>query len=335
MGLLREQCAEWKKVHLRCCCSQVWMKIGGQIPWNAVPFCETFKISFQMGRPHLRDVLENHLKDRSFRLVHWFSVTQKLRTSQDPSIWKESLTWIVPRIHSLRGGNLEGWRTDRRPWVVGNDGRIWNLLEKTQCKRGEISQTRRIYFSNRRWTNQNPWRRSGTENIHLDTGAANSRRKSRRYSWRIRRVSSTTSWLISGCRWSNKWFLVHVPKLQRQPSRWTKSQTLLAEKGIIPYSTEIHWRLQNYSHKFGCQPRASHWWLLGCRWIKRFVWLLDRFHSNYFIVRKTSKRIYVVREEINEKAADIQARSFMAELWTKLGRNAQLKERQKWSHEKP
>ena len=25
-----------------------------------------------------------------------------------PSIWKESLIWIVPRIRSLRGGNLEG-----------------------------------------------------------------------------------------------------------------------------------------------------------------------------------------------------------------------------------
>ena len=26
----------------------------------------------------------------------------------NPSIWKESFTWIVPRIRSLRGGNLEG-----------------------------------------------------------------------------------------------------------------------------------------------------------------------------------------------------------------------------------
>ena len=51
--------------------------------------------------------------------------------------------------------------------------------KKTQCERGDISQTRRIYFSNRRWTNQNPWRRSGTENIHLDTAATNSRRGSR------------------------------------------------------------------------------------------------------------------------------------------------------------
>ena len=39
----------------------------------------------------MKDVLGNHLKDRS-----------------NPSIWKESLTWIVPRIRSVRGGNLEG-----------------------------------------------------------------------------------------------------------------------------------------------------------------------------------------------------------------------------------
>ena len=36
---------------------------------------------------------------------------------------------------------------------------------------------RRIYFSNRRWTNQNPWRRSGTENIHLGTASTNSTRE--------------------------------------------------------------------------------------------------------------------------------------------------------------
>ena len=41
---------------------------------------------------------------------------------------------------------------------------------------------------------------------------------------------------------------------------------------------------------------------------------MDRFHSIYSIGRKTSKRIYVVREEINEKTADIQARSSMARI---------------------
>ena len=36
-------------------------------------------------------------------------------------------------------------------------------------------------FSSRRWTNQSFWRRSGTENIHLDTGTSNSTRRSRRF----------------------------------------------------------------------------------------------------------------------------------------------------------
>ena len=40
-----------------------------------------------------------------------------------------------------------------------------------------IFPKRRIYFSNRRWTNHNPWRRSGTENIHLGTASINSRRE--------------------------------------------------------------------------------------------------------------------------------------------------------------
>ena len=137
------------------------------------------------------------------------------------------------------GGIWEGRRTDRRPWEVGDDGRIGNLLEKTQCERGDISQTRRIYFSNRRCTNQNPWRRSGTENIHFGTASTNSRREYYWLCWRIRRVSSTTSRLISRCRWSNKRLLVHVGKLHITPSCWTSSQTLLAERRIIPYTTEV------------------------------------------------------------------------------------------------
>ena len=187
--------------------------------------------------------------DRLFHLVHWLSITYNCEGPvKNPPLWKESLlTWIVPRIRIVRGRN-----TGRRPWGVGDDGRIGNLLKKTQCERGNISQRKgRIYFSNRRWTNPPPWRRSGPENIHLDTAASKSRRKSPWFSWRIRRVSSTTSRLVSGCRWSNQWFLVHVRKLHIPPSRWTPSQTLLAERRIIPYSTKVHWRIQNYSYEFG------------------------------------------------------------------------------------
>ena len=40
-----------------------------------------------------------------------------------------------------------------------------------------LTKKRRIYFSHHRWTNQNPWRRSGPENIHLGTASTNSRRE--------------------------------------------------------------------------------------------------------------------------------------------------------------
>ena len=36
-------------------------------------------------------------------------------------------------------------------------------------------------FPSRRWTNKICWRRSGTENIYLDTGSPNSRRRSKKF----------------------------------------------------------------------------------------------------------------------------------------------------------
>ena len=59
------------------------------------------------------------------------------------------------------------------------------------------------------------------------------------------------------------------------------------------------------------------------RWAKRFVRSLDRFHTVYSIGRETSRRTYVVREEINKKAADIQASSFMART---LGQNGKARQ---------
>ena len=50
---------------------------------------------------------------------------------------------------------------------------------------------------------------------------------------------------------------------------------------------------------------------------------MDRFHSIYSIGRKTSKRIDVVREEMNEKTADIQARSCMARTLGENGKECQ------------
>ena len=65
---------------------------------------------------------------------------------------------------------------------------------------------------------------------------------------------------------------------------------------------------------------------------------MDRFHSIYPIGSKTSKRMYVVRVEINEKTVDIQARliyvQFMSRTLGENGKEVKVKETQKWSHEK-
>ena len=56
----------------------------------------------------------------------------------------------------------------------------------------------------------------------------------------------------------------------------------------------------------------------------------------YSIGRETSRRIHVVREErLTRKQLTSRPDHLWPELWEKMGKNAKLKEEQKWSHEKP
>ena len=171
------------------------MKIGGQIPWNAIPFCDMLQISYLMGKLQTRDVFENHSKDRLFHLVHWLSITLSLRKTSRESINLGRKSYLDCSSDTLctrvEFGRVTYWLQTCEGLETMDASEICS--KKTQCKRGDISQRKwKIYFSSRRWTNQTSWRRSGPENIHLDTGTSNSRR--------IRSVSSTTSRLISGCR---------------------------------------------------------------------------------------------------------------------------------------
>ena len=76
-----------------------------------------------------------------------------------------------------------------------------NLLKKTQCERGDISQRKwRIYFPAADGRIKPPGEDQEVRTPTRNTGAPNSRRRSQRFSWRIKRVSSTTSRLVSGCR---------------------------------------------------------------------------------------------------------------------------------------
>ena len=130
LGLLREQCAEWKKVPLQYCCNQVWMKIGWQIPWNALPICETSQIYYLMGRRPMKDVLGNHSKDQSFRLVHWLSITLQLRRTSQDSINLERKYYLVysSDTHCAREefGRVTYWSQTLRSW------RRWTHRKSTQ-----------------------------------------------------------------------------------------------------------------------------------------------------------------------------------------------------------
>ena len=86
------------------------MKIGGQIPWNVISICKTSQISHLMGKPRMKDVLGNHLKDQLFHLVHWFSITLSLRRTSQKSINLERKSFLdfFSDTHCTRGRLWKG-----------------------------------------------------------------------------------------------------------------------------------------------------------------------------------------------------------------------------------
>ena len=143
MGLLREHYAGWKKAPLLYCCNQVRMKVGGQILWNVTPICETSQISYLMGRRPMKDVLGNHLKDHSFRLVHWLSITLLLRRTSQESINLERKFYLDRSLDTLctRGefGRVTYW--------------LQTLRSRKRCLQQkftlEDSKRKRWYFPNK------------------------------------------------------------------------------------------------------------------------------------------------------------------------------------------
>ena len=211
--------------------------------------CETFKISCLMRKLHTREVLENLLKDRSFRfgsLVEYYPISAK-----DQSRIHQFGKKVLPGLflgYSLYAGGI--WKGDL---TVADIEELETMdASEIYCKRLNAQevifpQKMENSFSSRRWTNQIFWRRSGTENIHLDTGTPNSRRRSRRFSWWIKRVSSTTSRLTSEAIndfWSMSGNFIYGHHVEPRVK-------LYSERRIIPYSTEIHWCVQNCRNKFG------------------------------------------------------------------------------------
>ena len=115
----------------------------------------------------------------SIWFIGWVSPYNCEGSVPNPSIWKESLTWIVPRIRSVRGrefGRVTYWSQTLRSW------RRWTHRKSTR----KDSMRKKWYFPNKKENlffqshmdeSKHPWRRSRPENIHIDTASTNSRRE--------------------------------------------------------------------------------------------------------------------------------------------------------------
>ena len=120
--------------------------------------------------------------------------------------------------------------------------------------------------------------------------------------------------------WSDKWFSVHVRKLQKPPSRWTKSQTLRQEMNHSLFnwntmtSPELHIQIWMLSKSVASM-------IVGISMDQEICQILGLVSLSFTPLDwDTSKRIYVVRGETDKKAANIQARSFMARTLDEIGK---------------
>ena len=106
------------------------MKIGGQIPWNVTPICETLQISCLMGKLRMSDVLGNRLKDRLLHLVHWLSITIFLQKTSQESINLERESYLDCSLDTLctrvEFGRVTYWLQTLSSW------RRWTHLKSTR-----------------------------------------------------------------------------------------------------------------------------------------------------------------------------------------------------------
>ena len=170
-------------------------------------------------------------------------------------------------------------------------------------------------FSSRGWNGKTLWRRSGSENIHLDPGSPRPRGRTRQSSRRIRQTlfsNPISRRLNTGWCGSWKWLLDDFRRIHFSSSRRTQSQTVRAERRIISYATEICQRDQDSKYIVGCIVGEKYPRLLERWWRSRIGRYVDRLHKIHCVGWKTTGWIYVVPGETDKRTNDLQTRHFVA-----------------------
>ena len=96
------------------------MKVGGQIPWNATPICETSQIYYLIARGPMKDVLGNHFYDGSFRFGSLVEYFLSLRKTSQESISLERKSYLDCSSDTLctraEFGRVTNWSQTLRSW---------------------------------------------------------------------------------------------------------------------------------------------------------------------------------------------------------------------------
>ena len=171
------------------------MKNGWRIPWNATAICETFKTSRLMGR---------NLCERRFGVPFYgpvipfgSMVEYHPISAKDLSRLHQFGPKVLPSFflgYALHAGGI--WKGDilvadieelGRTDASGIYAKRLNAKEVLTLMSG-----RKLFIPNRRWNGKTLWRKSGSENIHLNPGQPRPRRRTRKFSRRNRRAFTNT-----------------------------------------------------------------------------------------------------------------------------------------------
>ena len=181
--------AQSKRRYLCCICyNKTWMKIDGQISWKIYDLMGsavfvTIRPGWKlMDRFHgrsmiwwedlpMKDVLDNHYKDRLFHLTHWVSITLSLRRISQESINLERKSYLVFSSNTYcarrQFGRVTYWSQTFRSW------RRWTYRKST--RKDSIRKSRcfpkkkeNLFFHSQ--MEESNLLMEINKNIHLDTG---------------------------------------------------------------------------------------------------------------------------------------------------------------------
>ena len=265
-------------------------------------------------RRPMKDVLGNHLKERLFHLVHWLSVTLSLRRISHESINLERKSCLDCSSDTLctRGefGRVTYWSQTLRSW------RRWTHRKSTR----KDSMRKKWCFPNK-------------ENLFFQSQMDESKPLEEIRTWEHppwygidqfkERVIPT---FLENQKGLFHNFMTHFRlPVKRLMIFWSMSGNFIYRHHVEPRVKLYSLREESFPIplKYSDVSRTTHT-NLDVKQEKRIddYWNIDGSrdlsdpwtgsHSIYSIGRKSSWRTYVVRREIDEKKAYIQARSSMA-----------------------